>query len=65
MFGQTDTHQIVDIERSAVASPSPVYWSHVPGPVFRVICSCGWRAHADDVNVYAEAEQHFGRPLPW
>lgn len=60
----TDEHHPIDLVRSTYTAHGPTWDTFVPGPITRVQCSCGWSAHADDVNVYEAAKEHAGWVLP-
>lgn len=51
-------HRLVEVQHSQVEARGAVFHSQVQGPVVFVRCVCGWTANADDVNVYAAAEEH-------
>ena len=56
-------HQLVEVEHYVVDAPERVINSAVQGPPKFVRCSCGWTAHAEDVNIYEATGQHMSKAL--
>lgn len=51
-------HQLAEIVYSVVEARERIFVTNVQGPPTRIRCSCGWSATADEVNLYAAAEEH-------